>query len=185
MLPFIEYACAAFHSSEPAAHHCRDNVLGRGSLDRVLRLKLGFVGVVNRSQQDVNEKRSIAYARAQEMKFFARQPAYQDIAEAHGTEQLCARLSRILVARIQKELPTIAGQIHRLIAAKKKELREMGGPTGPLGDSGGKRAFVTSALMNFSQRFKDTIDGGGKINMQVSTHSSSLVFCAIAAVADI
>ena len=151
----------------------------------MLRLKLGFVGVVNRSQQDVNEKRSIAYARAQEMKFFARQPAYQDIAEAHGTEQLCARLSRILVARIQKELPTIAGQIHRLIAAKKKELREMGGPTGPLGDSGGKRAFVTSALMNFSQRFKDTIDGGGKINMQVSTHSSSLVFCAIAAVADI
>ena len=51
----------------------------------------------------------------------------KDIAKDLGTEQLCARLSRILVARIQKELPTIAGQIHRLIAAKKKELREMGG----------------------------------------------------------
>ena len=47
-------------------------------------LKLGYVGVVNRSQADINEKRTIADARAAEMAFFAENSAYADLTQQLG-----------------------------------------------------------------------------------------------------
>jgi dynamin 1-like protein len=54
---------------------------------RVYPLKLGFIGVVNRSQQDINQKK--------ESEFFARHPAYRTIAHKCGTKYLAKTLNHV------------------------------------------------------------------------------------------
>ena len=44
---------------------------------------------------------------------------------------------------VHKKTAPAPASIRRVIANKKKELAEMGGPTGPFGDSGGKRGGTT------------------------------------------
>ena len=56
-----------------------------GASGDVPRLKLGYVGVVNRSQADINEKKSIHDARAFERDYFAKSDAYRDLAPTLGT----------------------------------------------------------------------------------------------------
>ena len=59
--------------------------LGEGSdaLDvltgKVIPLRKGYIGVVNRSQQDIVTNKSMQYAREKERAFFASIPAYRTI----------------------------------------------------------------------------------------------------------
>ena len=50
--------------------------------NEVVPLRLGYIGVVNRCQQDIAQRRSIREARAAENEFFRHHPAY---AEVHHT----------------------------------------------------------------------------------------------------
>lgn len=43
-------------------------------LGREVSLKLGYVGVKNRSQQDINDKQKVDYALKQEKEFFENHP---------------------------------------------------------------------------------------------------------------
>ena len=52
---------------------------------RVIPLKRGFVGVVNRSQQDLFDGKSPQAAREHEARFFANHPQYQSIAARMGS----------------------------------------------------------------------------------------------------
>ena len=47
--------------------------------NEVVPLRLGHLGVVNRSQHDLNMHRSMAAARAAEAEFFASHPAYAEV----------------------------------------------------------------------------------------------------------
>jgi len=57
---------------------------GTNTLDiltgRVYPLKLGFIGIVNHSQQDINSEKSMADALGSETEFFWDHPAYWNIA---------------------------------------------------------------------------------------------------------
>src|ERR1700761_3672516 len=63
---------------------------GTNALDilsgRVYPLKLGFIGVVNRSQQDIQINKSMSDALAAEREFFRMNPAYRNIAPRCGTQ---------------------------------------------------------------------------------------------------
>jgi hypothetical protein len=49
-------------------------------MGRVIPLRLGYVGVVNRSQQDINNKKDIRKSVEDEHTFFSNHPAYRSIA---------------------------------------------------------------------------------------------------------
>jgi dynamin 1-like protein len=72
---------------------------GTNALDiltgRVYPLKLGFIGIVNRSQLDINNERSMPDARANESKFFNEHPAYRNIAHKQGTSYLAKTLNQV------------------------------------------------------------------------------------------
>jgi dynamin 1-like protein len=51
---------------------------------RVIALRLGFVGVVCRSQQDIDANKSLASSLADEQRFFASSPIYGPIAHVNG-----------------------------------------------------------------------------------------------------
>jgi len=85
------------------------------------KLKLGYVGVVNRSQKDISDCRSLVEARAKEASYFANHAAYRTL-DHTGTHHLVQRCSQLLVQAIQRELPSIDAKVKELIARKEEEL---------------------------------------------------------------
>ncbi|KAG5339319.1 hypothetical protein C0989_004797 [Termitomyces sp. Mn162] len=71
---------------------------GTNALDiltgRIYPLKLGFIGVVNRSQQDINSEKSMSDALESENEFFRGHPAYRNISHKNGTKYLAKTLNQ-------------------------------------------------------------------------------------------
>ena len=61
---------------------------------RTYPLKLGFIGVVNRSQQDINTEKPMTAALESEKEFFVNHPAYRNIAHKQGTKYLAKALNQ-------------------------------------------------------------------------------------------
>lgn len=59
---------------------------------------VGYVGVVNRSQKDIDGKKDIQAALAAERKFFLSHPAYRHMAERMGTPYLQKVLNQVMAA---------------------------------------------------------------------------------------
>ncbi|KAK3122437.1 hypothetical protein QOZ80_8BG0669540 [Eleusine coracana subsp. coracana] len=90
-------------------------------LGNVIPLKLGYVGVVNRSQEDINFNRSVKDALAFEEKFFSTLPAYQGLSHCCGVPQLAKKLNMILLKHITKMLPGLKARINTQLVAVAKE----------------------------------------------------------------
>ncbi len=58
-------------------------------------LPVGYIGVVNRSQKDIDGKKDITAAIAAERKFFLTHPAYRHLAERMGTPYLQKILNQV------------------------------------------------------------------------------------------
>lgn len=72
---------------------------GTNALDiltgRVYPLKLGFIGVVNRSQHDIQEDKPMTDALEAEEEFFRQHPGYRNIAHRCGTRFLAKTLNQV------------------------------------------------------------------------------------------
>jgi dynamin 1-like protein len=62
---------------------------------RTYPLKLGFIGVVNRSQQDINLDLPMEDARRKEEEFFTQHPVYRNISHRCGTRFLAKTLNSV------------------------------------------------------------------------------------------
>ncbi|VAH83711.1 unnamed protein product [Triticum turgidum subsp. durum] len=90
-------------------------------LGNVIPLRLGYVGVVNRSQQDINSDVSVKQALAREESFFRTHPAYNGLAKHCGIPQLAKKLNQILVQHIRTILPGLKARISSQLTAIAKE----------------------------------------------------------------
>lgn len=72
---------------------------GTNALDiltgRVYPLKLGFIGVVNRSQADINENKPMNEQLDKETEFFRNHAGYRNIAHRCGTKFLAKTLNQV------------------------------------------------------------------------------------------
>jgi hypothetical protein len=59
------------------------------------RLKFPWVGVVNRSQADINKNVDMIAARHREREYFASTPEYKHLAHRMGSEHLAKMLSNV------------------------------------------------------------------------------------------
>jgi len=73
-----------------AGTHALDILTGR-----VYPLKLGFIGVVNRSQRDIDVDKSMSDALESEAEFFKSHPQYRNIALKNGTKHLAKTLNQV------------------------------------------------------------------------------------------
>ena len=99
-------------------------------LNKVYPLKLGYIGVVNRSQQDINQNKKVAAAAEAERKFFVSNPAYADIADNCGTAYLARTLNELLMRHIKSKIPSLYAQVNDLLAQKTNELAQYGSSIG-------------------------------------------------------
>jgi dynamin 1-like protein len=73
-----------------AGTHALDVLTGR-----VYPLKLGFIGVVNRSQRDIDADKSMPDALESEFEFFKCHPQYRNITHKNGTKHLAKTLNHV------------------------------------------------------------------------------------------
>jgi len=124
---------------------------------RVIPLKLGFIGVINRSQQDIIEGKDIRVALGAEKSFFSNHPQYRKIAQRCGTQYLAATLSKLLLHHIHESLPELRAKMTNLLSDAQKEMNAYG--NSQFDDSNNKGAILLNILNKFSRDFADAIDG--------------------------
>ncbi|CAG8628206.1 8916_t:CDS:10 [Acaulospora morrowiae] len=124
---------------------------------RVLPLKLGFIGVVNRSQQDIVGNKPMSEALKAETDFFRHHLAYRSIASRCGTPFLAKTLNNILMNHIRERLPDMKARINSLISQTQQELLSYGDPT--LDGKSSRGALILRLLTKFSNDFISSIDG--------------------------
>jgi dynamin 1-like protein len=121
---------------------------------QVIPLRLGFVGVINRSQQDINSKKSIRDAVKDEQEFFSRHPQYRSIASQCGTPYLTRLLNRVLLDHIRNCLPELKTKIAKLLSDAQREMDSYG----TVFDDN-KGSMLLQIITKFSQEYCNAIDG--------------------------
>lgn len=133
---------------------------GTNALDilsgRVYPLKLGFIGCVNRSQQDIQGGKALADALQSEAEFFQSHPAYRNITNKCGTAVLAKTLNIILMQHIREKLPDIKARLNTLMGQTQQELLSYGGPMAGKAHRG---STILQLMTKFANSFISSIDG--------------------------
>ncbi|GAB1311160.1 Dynamin-related GTPase protein [Madurella fahalii] len=134
---------------------------GTNALDilsgRVYPLKLGWIGVVNRSQQDIQGNKPMEDALKSEAEFFRHHPAYRNIATRCGTQFLAKTLNTTLMAHIRDRLPDIKARLNTLMGQTQQELASYG----DMHFSGKEHrgSLILQLMTRFATSFISSIDG--------------------------
>ena len=90
-------------------------------------LRLGYVGVKNRSQLDINDKMLVKKALEAEKLYFSQHPVYSTISQnLLGTETLTNKLTKVLFTHIKHNLPEILKEIKDKIRDIEDRLKDLG-----------------------------------------------------------
>lgn len=141
---------------------------GTNALDilsgRVYPLKLGFIGVVNRSQQDIQGNKSLADALKSESEFFRHHPAYRNMANRCGTQFLAKSLNTTLMSHIRDRLPDIKARLNTLMGQTQQELASYGNMQ--FSGKEHRGSLILQLMTRFASSFISSIDG---TSMEIST----------------
>lgn len=133
---------------------------------KVYPLKLGFIGVVNRSQQDIIQNKGLEESLRLENEFFAKHPVYCKIASKCGTQYLLKTLNHILMGHIREKLPDIKAKLSTLMGQTEQELLSYGDPSQyTLANRG---SLILRLINRFATNFTDSIEGT-RVDAVVST----------------
>ncbi|XP_069380846.1 dynamin-2 isoform X2 [Paralichthys olivaceus] len=136
--------------------------------NKLLPLRRGYIGVVNRSQKDIDGKKDIRAALAAERKFFLSHPAYRHIAERMGTPHLQKALNQQLTNHIRDTLPGLRSKLQSQLLSLEKEVEEYKNfrPDDPTR----KTKALLQMVQQFGVDFEKCIEGSGD---QVDTNELS------------
>ncbi|CAL8138750.1 unnamed protein product [Orchesella dallaii] len=127
--------------------------------NKMVPLRRGYVGVVNRSQKDIDGKKDIKAAMAAERKFFISHPSYRHMADRLGTPYLQRVLNQQLTNHIRECLPALRDKMQKQMLALEKDVEQYKyfRPDDP--------AIKTKAMLQMIQQlqsdFERTIEGSG------------------------
>ncbi|CAK8570429.1 unnamed protein product [Lathyrus sativus] len=125
---------------------------------RHYRLQHPWVGIVNRSQADINKNVDMIIARKKEREYFETSPEYGHLAHKMGAEYLAKLLSEHLEIVIRQRIPSIIALINKTIDELNAELDRIGRPIAV--DSGAQLYTILEMCRAFDKVFKEHIDGG-------------------------
>ncbi|XP_022523740.2 dynamin-3 isoform X5 [Astyanax mexicanus] len=127
--------------------------------NKLLPLRRGYIGVVNRSQKDIDGRKDIRAALAAERKFFLSHPAYRHIAERMGTPHLQKTLNQQLTNHIRDTLPGLRSKLQSQLLSLEKEVEEYKNfrPDDPTR----KTKALLQMVQQFGVDFEKCIEGSG------------------------
>ncbi|XP_015608641.1 dynamin isoform X5 [Cephus cinctus] len=137
--------------------------------NKLLPLRRGYIGVVNRSQKDIEGRKDIKNALAAERKFFLSHPSYRHLADRLGTPYLQRVLNQQLTNHIRDTLPALRDRLQKQLLTLEKDVEQYKHfrPDDP--------AIKTKAMLQMIQQlqsdFERTIEGSG--SAQINTNELS------------
>ncbi|OMO90157.1 hypothetical protein COLO4_19325 [Corchorus olitorius] len=135
---------------------------GTNALDvlegRSYKLQHPWVGVVNRSQADINRSVDMIVARRKESEYFATSPDYGHLASKMGSVYLAKLLSQHLESVIRARIPSITSLINKSIDELESEMNLLGRPIAL--DAGAQLYTILELCRAFDRIFKEHLDGG-------------------------
>uniref|UniRef100_A0A2S2PUU3 Dynamin-1-like protein n=1 Tax=Schizaphis graminum TaxID=13262 RepID=A0A2S2PUU3_SCHGA len=117
---------------------------------RRIPVKLGIIGVVNRSQKDIIENKSMDATLTSETEFL--KTNYPDIYTKHGNKALAHTLQMVLITHIKKVYPKLKFELEELKNKLGKKLLAMHTPDNNI-------SFLIGLLKDISKSYEDTING--------------------------
>ena len=127
-------------------------------MNEEIPLKLGYVGVKNRSKQDLNNKISMAETARKEKEFFKSHPAYKNLPAGHlGTDVLINKLTKIYFRIIRENLPRIVKAINDRVKNAEEELAGLGQPMPT--DDAGKMSLLWNMINEYCDIFRKVLQG--------------------------
>ncbi|GLT84782.1 hypothetical protein SLE2022_029960 [Rubroshorea leprosula] len=124
---------------------------------KAYKLQYPWIGVVNRSQADINKSVDMIAARQREREYFQNSPEYRHLASRMGSEYLGKVLSKHLETVIKSRIPGLQSLISKTIIELETELSRLGKPIAA--DAGGKLYMIMEICRAFDQNFKEHLDG--------------------------
>eukprot|EP00111_Clytia_hemisphaerica_P002853 TCONS_00008044-protein len=118
---------------------------------RVIPVKLGIIGIVNRSQLDINNKKAIKDALESEFTYF--QKHYPMIANRNGTKYLTRVLNKLLMSHIRNCLPDLKARVNVMLSQYQQVLNSYGDPVVD------KNSTILQLLTKFASNYCETVEG--------------------------
>lgn len=142
--------------------------------NRLLPLRRGYIGVVNRSQKDIEGRKDIKAAMAAERKFFLCHPSYKHMADRMGTPYLQRTLNQQLTNHIRNTLPNLRNKLQSQLLSMEKEVEEFKNfrPDDPARKTKAMMQMVTTLAQDLEKSIEGAgseistkeLSGGAKIN---------------------
>ncbi|XP_035291716.1 dynamin-1-like protein isoform X2 [Anguilla anguilla] len=139
-------------------------------LGRVIPVRLGIIGVVNRSQHDINTQKSVADSARDEQAFLQRH--YPSLASRSGSRYLARALSRLLMHHIRDCLPELKTRVTVLSAQYQARLSGYGQPVED------HSATLLQIVTKFASDYCSTIEGTAR-HIQTSELCGGARICYI------
>lgn len=118
---------------------------------RLIPVKLGIIGVVNRSQQDINDKKAIEEQLRDEAAYLQRK--YPTLATRNGTPYLAKTLNRLLMHHIRDCLPELKTRVNVMASQFQSLLNSYGE------DVTDKSQCLLQIITKFASAYCSTIEG--------------------------
>ncbi|KAI3630012.1 hypothetical protein MIR68_011447 [Amoeboaphelidium protococcarum] len=97
-------------------------------LNKTYPLKHGFVGVVNRSQKDIESNKDVHSAVQKEKLWFSSHPKYESLGDKCGTTFLQEKLRVTLMSHIERHLPQLKQKLTQKMLSLESELDSINSP---------------------------------------------------------
>ncbi|KAH7725507.1 dynamin 1 protein [Aphelenchoides avenae] len=137
---------------------------------RLVPVKLGIIGVVNRSQADIQGKKPIEDCLKDEVKFLHRK--YPTLASRNGIQYLAKTLNRLLMHHIRECLPQLKIRVNTMTLQCQSMLNSYGEPVVD------KNRTMLQIITHFSNAYTSTIEGTSK-NIETSELCGGARICYI------
>uniref|UniRef100_A0AAQ5XP51 Interferon-induced GTP-binding protein Mx n=1 Tax=Amphiprion ocellaris TaxID=80972 RepID=A0AAQ5XP51_AMPOC len=139
-------------------------------LGRVIPVRLGIIGVVNRSQHDINTQKSLEDSMRDEQAFLQRH--YPSLVSRAGSRYLAKTLSRLLMHHIRDCLPDLKTRVTVLSSQYQARLNSYGQPVED------HSATLLQIVTKFASDYCNTIEGTAR-HIQTSELCGGARICYI------
>lgn len=125
--------------------------------NRLFPLRRGYIGVVNRSQREIDGKKDIRDALAKERNFFLSHSSYKHLANKMGTAYLQEVLNQQLTNHIRDSLPKLRDKLQEKKIQLEKDVNEYKNFSG--NDPASKAKTMLQLIQQLKNDLERSIDG--------------------------
>uniref|UniRef100_A0A5S6QZS0 Dynamin n=1 Tax=Trichuris muris TaxID=70415 RepID=A0A5S6QZS0_TRIMR len=134
--------------------------------NRLLPLRRGYIGIVNRSQKDIDGRKDIRAALEAERRFFLSHPSYRHMADRMGTPFLQKILNQQLTNHIRDTLPSLRDRLQRQMLVLEKDVAEYKNYRPD--DPSRKTKAMLQMVQQFCADFEKSIEGSSGKDVSVN-----------------